>query len=194
MLDDGTILKGKIVETESYLGVEDEASHTYNGKVTPRNIPMYMPPGTIYVYFTYGMYHCFNLSSKEVGSAILIRALEPLEGIDRMLENRKYKPNAKEISKKLKFHELCNGPSKLCMAYDLDRRHNKYSICKWKGLWLENSENHNSEDLKIIESHRIGIESVGEEWSKKPFRYYILGNKCVSKKDKNAEILFLKKE
>lgn len=63
-LDDGTILKGKIVETESYLGIIDKASATYQGKVTPRNIPMYMEPGTIFVYMTYGMYYCFNISSQ----------------------------------------------------------------------------------------------------------------------------------
>ena len=63
-LENGTILKGRIVETEGYLGVIDKASHTYQNKVTPRNIPMYMPPGTIYVYMTYGMYHCFNISSQ----------------------------------------------------------------------------------------------------------------------------------
>jgi len=63
-LENGTILKGRIVETEGYLGVIDKASHCYQNKVTPRNLPMYMPPGTIYVYMTYGMYHCFNISSQ----------------------------------------------------------------------------------------------------------------------------------
>ncbi|XP_053997135.1 DNA-3-methyladenine glycosylase-like isoform X4 [Hylaeus anthracinus] len=65
-LENGTILKGRIVETEGYLGVVDKASHTYQNKITPRNIPMYMPPGTIYVYMTYGMYHCFNISSQVI--------------------------------------------------------------------------------------------------------------------------------
>lgn len=63
-LEDGTILKGRIVETESYLGIIDKASATYQGKVTRSNIPMYMIPGTIFVYLTYGMYHCFNVSSQ----------------------------------------------------------------------------------------------------------------------------------
>lgn len=63
-LENGTVLKGRIVETESYLGAIDKASHSYQNKVTPRNLPMYMSPGTIYVYMTYGMYHCFNISSQ----------------------------------------------------------------------------------------------------------------------------------
>jgi len=63
-LENGTILKGRIVETEAYLGAIDKASQSYQNKVTPRNLPMYMPPGTIYVYMTYGMYHCFNISSQ----------------------------------------------------------------------------------------------------------------------------------
>lgn len=69
-LENGKILKGRIVETESYLGGIDKASQTYQNKVTPRNVPMYMPPGTIYVYLTYGMYHCFNISSQ--GEVFLI--------------------------------------------------------------------------------------------------------------------------
>lgn len=63
-LDDGTILKGRIVETEGYLGAIDKASQSYQNRITSRNLPMYMPPGTIYVYMTYGMYHCFNISSQ----------------------------------------------------------------------------------------------------------------------------------
>ncbi|XP_014226303.1 uncharacterized protein LOC106652073 [Trichogramma pretiosum] len=188
-LENGAILKGKIVETEGYLGLEDKASHTYQGKVTPRNIPMYMAPGTIYVYFTYGMYHCFNISSQEEGSAVLIRALEPLEGIELMREHRSCKPYAKvqkKLSKELKEHELCNGPSKVCMAMKLEKKHSKYSLCDWKELWIE--EDPTQEEVKkIIECKRIGIDKVGQEWADKPLRYYIYDHKCVSKKDKLAE-------
>ncbi|KAJ8667383.1 hypothetical protein QAD02_009045 [Eretmocerus hayati] len=192
-LENGIVLKGRIVETESYLGIEDKASHTYGGKVTPRNIPMFMPPGTIYVYFTYGMYHCFNISSQEEGSAVLIRSLEPIEGVETMIENRSRKPNGKELkksSKEIKLHEICNGPSKTCMALNLDRSHTKYSMCDWKGLWIE--DDGVIKDMEIVECPRIGIDSVGKEWSSKPLRFYIYGHKCVSKRDKNAEALISK--
>ena len=76
----GDVLGGKIIETEAYLGEIDPACHSYGGKRTARNAPMYGPPGTAYVYFIYGMYHCFNISSKEPGACVLIRALEPLAG------------------------------------------------------------------------------------------------------------------
>ncbi|XP_011498146.1 PREDICTED: probable DNA-3-methyladenine glycosylase [Ceratosolen solmsi marchali] len=187
-LDNGIILKGKIVETESYLGIADKASHTYQGKVTPRNIPMYMLPGTIYVYITYGMYHCFNISSQEKGSAVLIRSLEPLEGIAQMRENRNDKVHSKspkKLLKELKIHDLCNGPSKMCISMQIEKKHSKYSMCDWNGLWIE--DNVIQEEMKIVECPRIGIKSAGDEWAHKPLRYYVYGHKCVSKRDKIIE-------
>ncbi|XP_039312569.1 DNA-3-methyladenine glycosylase [Solenopsis invicta] len=180
--ENGTVLKGKIVETEAYLGAIDKASHSYQNKVTPRNLPMYMPPGTTYVYMTYGMYHCFNISSQGDGCAVLVRAVDPLEGMEFMADQR----TSKTKKTSLKPHELCNGPSKLCMAYQLNKQHSKYSLCTWKSLWIEDYIA--LEDIKIIKSARIGIDSCGPEWANKPLRYYVYGNKCVSKRDKKAEI------
>ncbi|XP_033214785.1 DNA-3-methyladenine glycosylase-like isoform X2 [Belonocnema kinseyi] len=191
-LENGTILKGRIVETESYLGTVDKASQTYEYRVSARNLPLYMPPGTINVYFTYGMYHCFNISSQGDGTAVLIRGLEPLEGLDQMTENRnsKKKSNSKQFRKEFKSHELCNGPSKFCMAFSLEKKHSKYSLCSWKGLWIEEDKT-NQEEIKIIHCKRIGIDSCGAEWANKPLRYYIYGNNSVSKRDKKAEMISL---
>lgn len=181
-LENGTILKGRIVETEGYLGAIDKASHTYQNKVTPRNLPMYMPPGTIYVYMTYGMYHCFNISSQGDGCAVLVRAVDPLEGMTYMADQR----NSKMRKTNLKSHELCNGPSKLCMAYQINKEHSKYSLCTWKDLWIE--DDGAAGDFRIVKSARIGIDSCGSEWANKLLRYYVYGNKSVSKKDKKAEM------
>lgn len=93
----------------------------------------------------------------------------------------------KKPLKNLKIHELCNGPSKLCMAFQLHKSHSKYSMCSWKGLWVENNDI--NEDIKIVKCPRIGIDNYGEEWSNKPLRYYIHGNKAVSKRNKKAESL-----
>lgn len=79
-LDNGEVLCGRIVETEGYLGEVDKACHAFGGKRTARSEPMYMAPGTAYVYIIYGMYHCLNISSQEPGACVLIRALEPLQG------------------------------------------------------------------------------------------------------------------
>jgi len=181
-LENGTILKGRIIETEGYLGAIDKASHSYQNKVTPRNLPMYMPPGTIYIYMTYGMYHCFNISSQGDGCAVLVRAVDPLEGMEYMADQR----NASRTRKAdLKPHELCSGPSKLCMAYQINKQHSRYSLCTWKSLWIEDDDA--SEDFKIVKAARIGIDSCGPEWASKPLRYYVYGNKSISKRDKKAE-------
>ncbi|XP_074103411.1 putative 3-methyladenine DNA glycosylase isoform X2 [Cotesia typhae] len=174
-LENRKILKGRIVETESYLGGIDKASQTYQNKVTPRNVPMYMPPGTIYVYLTYGMYHCFNISSQGEGAAVLLRGIEPLEGIEEMMSYRL--SNLKSKNKKiLKIHELCNGPSKLCLSFKINRDCCKYSLCSWKNMWIENDNNSPEEKTEIIQCPRIGIDSAGPEWAMKPLRFYIYNN------------------
>ena len=97
-LEDGTRLAGVIVETEAYLGVEDRAAHAFGGRRTARNESMYGPPGTAYVYFTYGMHFCFNVvcGRRDEPVAVLIRALQPIEGMDRMLAHRLSRRGAAE--------------------------------------------------------------------------------------------------
>lgn len=179
-----TILKGRIVETESYLGGEDKASHSYNGRRTKANEPMYMPAGTCYVYLTYGMYHCFNISSLEPGAAVLLRALEPLCGLDVMTKFRAEKSKSPKSFKPLK---LCDGPSKLCIAFNITKDLNKMDLTDLQNdlFWLEDDPEWD-EDFKVIHSARIGINRA-EEWNTKPLRFYILNHESVSKRDKAAE-------
>ncbi|XP_030766092.1 probable DNA-3-methyladenine glycosylase [Sitophilus oryzae] len=185
-LDTGDVLKGRIVETECYLGNEDKASKSYNGRRTPANEPMYMPPGTCYVYQTYGMYHCFNVSSQEPGSAVLLRALEPIIGMDIMRDFRKAK-KGKVIEKS---HVICNGPAKLCISMDINKANcNKLDLGDPENdiLWIEDDFQMENSEIQVVKTSRIGIDSAGEEWARKPLRFYIAGNTSVSKLDKRAE-------
>lgn len=182
-LPSGETLKGMIVETESYLGVIDMASHSYKGKKTSRNEAMYLKPGTAYVYSIYGLYYCFNISSLEEGSAVLIRAIEPLEGVPIMQNFRK--KNQKVVSE-IKQKDLCNGPSKLCQAFKIEKgMFNKVDLSVSEDMWLEDSMQINSSS--IIKCKRIGIDSYGEEWANKPLRFYIKGNISVSRRCKISE-------
>ncbi|CAH1737706.1 unnamed protein product [Aphis gossypii] len=180
-LDDNTILRGRIVETESYLGHDDAASQSFKGKITPRNEPMFMKPGTAYVYFTYGMYHCFNISSKGDGAAVLLRAIEPLDNLDTMTSLRKqYRKGPKS---QMKIKDLCNGPAKLCISFAIDIKScNKQDLTSWDGMWVEEDENSKLIDT-IVCSPRIGIKCE-KKWQDKFLRYYIRDNPCVSKIEK----------
>ncbi|KAG8183705.1 hypothetical protein JTE90_014680 [Oedothorax gibbosus] len=182
-LDTGEILKGKIVETECYLGGIDKASHSYQGKRTVRNEAMFYPPGTAYVYSVYGMYYCFNISSLEEGSAVLIRAIEPLENISTMLALRTMKGKG---TSSIKDKDLCNGPSKICQAFHIDKQSlNKVDMCESEYFWVEDGEN--IPHCDIVECKRIGIESAGQDWANKPLRFYIKGCPWVSVRNKIAE-------
>ncbi len=173
-LDDGTLLGGVIVETEAYLGPEDKAAHSFGGRRTPRTEPMYMLPGTSYVYFTYGMHHCMNVSAKavDVPHAVLLRALEPTDGLDRMAVLRG-RPAGPVLAK-----ELCSGPAKLCQALAIDRSLTAVDTCESDVLWFERGRK--LSDASVGRSARVGIGYAGE-WVEKPLRWFVLGNSCVSR-------------
>jgi DNA-3-methyladenine glycosylase len=156
--------KGKIVETEAYFGSNDPASHAYRKK-TKRNYLMFESPGRAYVYFCYGNHWLFNIVAKEmkVPGAVLIRALEPLEGIELMKKRRGIDG----------INELTNGPGKLTKALRIDKSHNGMDLTEGN-LILEDSK----ENFEIVKSKRIGILKD----LKKPLRFYIKNNRFVSKK------------
>ncbi|XP_061702777.1 DNA-3-methyladenine glycosylase [Syngnathoides biaculeatus] len=181
--EDGTELRGRVVETEAYLGGEDEASHSAGGKRTERNAAMFMKPGTIYVYPIYGVYLCMNVSSEGDGAAVLLRSLEPLQGHAVMRQLRAAR--RKDGARALKDKELCNGPSKLCQALDVPRHFDRRDLASDPEVWLEDADVAAREGI-VVEAPRVGVESHGE-WAKKPLRFYIRGNACVSVLDKAAE-------
>ena len=157
---DGKVLSGKIVETEAYIGLGDKASHASRGK-TKRNQVMFGPPGYAYIYFTYGMYHCLNFVTEKESfpAAVLIRALEPEEGIKIMQKNRKTK----------NIQNLASGPGKVCMALGLDREMNGTDLCSD----IFYAENRNEIKEKIVSTSRVGINVA----KNKKWRFYIKDNK-----------------
>ncbi|WP_051354651.1 DNA-3-methyladenine glycosylase [Aneurinibacillus aneurinilyticus] len=175
---DGDIREGKIIEVEAYIGPEDKGAHTYNGRRTPRNEVMYGPPGFAYVYLIYGMYNCVNVVTNEVEKpeAVLIRALEPIHGVERMGVERFGK------SKLLTSREsinLTNGPGKLCQALGITRAHNGYDLCGEVLYITEPSKT--DEPFETVETTRINID-YAEEAALYPWRFYIKGNPFVSHK------------
>jgi DNA-3-methyladenine glycosylase len=173
----GKKVSGKIVEVEAYMGTLDKAAHSYSGKLTPRTEPMYGKPGFAYVYFIYGMYYCFNIVTREEGraEAILVRALEPVEGLEYMFYNRYKKPY--EDLTKYQVKNLVNGPGKLCNAMGIDKTLNKEDLCGDK-LYIEEG----TKDKFIIKTaKRVGID-YAEEAKEYLWRFYIDGNPNVSAK------------
>ena len=145
----GGIASGKIVEVEAYMGAIDPASHSYGAKRTERTKIQYGEGGFAYVYFIYGMYYCMNVvvNERETPEAILIRALEPVEGIDLMKQRRKTDS----------IKNLTNGPGKLCTALGIDRNSYGQDLCG-NTLYLVEGE----KDIEVEATKRINIEYAGE--------------------------------
>jgi DNA-3-methyladenine glycosylase len=168
--EDGGRVSGMIVEVEAYRGPEDRASHAYGGRRTRRTETMYGLGGVAYVYFVYGMYYQFNVVSNVTGTphAILVRALEPVEGIELMRKRRHLHPD----------HNLTNGPGKLCIALGIDRALDNADLLGNR-VWLE--EYQRLSPRHIARGPRIGID-YAQEWIDKPWRFWIRDNAYVSRK------------
>jgi DNA-3-methyladenine glycosylase len=166
-LDDGTILAGIINETEAYIGPEDQASHAFNGHRSARNESMWLKPATSYVYFTYGMHYCFNVSclSADHPAAVLIRSIVPICGKPTMRHNRTRTPRKHS----LKDQDLCNGPAKLCQALAIGPNHDALDLLHSPQLAIR--QGFAIPQAEIQTSPRIGIPNAGV-WKDKPLRWF----------------------
>lgn len=162
------IVVGRIVETEAYLSSRDPACHSNRG-MTRRNATMFGPAGHAYVYMIHSRW-CLNAVTEEVGlgSAVLIRAIEPLEGIELMQVRRQ----------KERLLDLARGPARLCQALDVTKIHDGWDLTAGRELWIAEDANGNAQGtpLRIARSGRIGISAA----QKRLLRYYVAGNLYVS--------------
>jgi DNA-3-methyladenine glycosylase len=162
-----TSLEGIIVETEAYRGYDDAASHAYRGP-TRRNRVMFGDPGHAYVYFTYGMHYCLNVTTEPAGQpgAVLIRAVQPVKGTEEMKKRRKTE-HVKDLS---------NGPAKLTQAFAVTKALNGQDLTHARELYI--AEALRPGKVRITATTRIGIKAGSE----KPWRFSIRGNPFVSKR------------
>jgi len=165
---EGTVA-GRIVEAEAYIGREDRACHAWRGK-TARNAVMFGPPGHAYVYFTYGMHWCLNLVTDREGvpAAVLLRAVEPVEGLELMRARR---PKARKDT------DLTSGPARLCQAFAVDGSLNGADLCAPDSILF--AEDRGLGHGPAVAAPRVGVDYAGE-WAAKPFRLYDASSAFVS--------------
>jgi DNA-3-methyladenine glycosylase len=166
--DRGLILVGRIVETEAYLAADDPASHGYRGQ-TPRNLAMFGAPGHAYVYAIH-RYHCLNVvtQGKGVPSAILLRAVEPLQGMEVMFSRRRTE----------RYTNLASGPGKLCQAFGIDRSLDQWDLTQKRRLWL--AEPGSETEVDIVATPRVGVTSAQELL----LRFCDAASACLSRRDR----------
>jgi DNA-3-methyladenine glycosylase len=164
----GEVTEGRIVETEAYLGYDDPASHGYLHRRNARNGALFGPPGSWYVYLSYGMHWCANLVCQRTGlaSAVLLRALEPLTGVDIMRQRRGA----------VSDRELCSGPGKLCQALGISRELDGGKM-NLSAVVVRPPDR--SEERQVVKTPRIGITKAAD-W---PLRFHVAGSPWVSRKE-----------
>lgn len=167
---DGVVTRGKIVETEAYCGNNDKACHANNQKMTKRNKVMFSAGGCAYVYLCYGIHHLFNVVTNEEGQAdaVLIRAIEPIEGTETMMTRRKLNKKGKRIS---------GGPAMLTQALGINTFHNG-AVLNGESIWIEDAMP--IDEDYIVSSARIGVD-YAEGDALKPWRFFIKENSWVSR-------------
>lgn len=169
---EGIVTSGRIVETEAYIGITDKASHAWAGKRTPRNEHMYATAGTGYIYMCYGIHQMFNVvtNEKETPDAILIRAIEPIEGIESMLQR---------TGKQKLDNTLTKGPGNVGKALGIHKIHSGINLLQ--NVIFIAADDFEWDETNIGSSKRIGVEYAGAD-ALLPYRFYIRGNKYVSAK------------
>ena len=162
-IDGGRRLAGIIVEVEAYLGPRDRAAHTYGGRRTARNESMYLGGGHAYVYFIYGMHHCLNVvcGKRGDGTAILLRAIQPTEGLEIMFARR---------AAAVRPGDLCSGPGKLTQALGVDRAHDGLNLRSSRDLFIERLRRGPLPPRMLDRTPRIGVGYAGA-WAKRRLRY-----------------------
>ncbi len=188
--DRGGLRVGRIVEVEAYIGAEDRASHARFGP-TARNAVMFGPPGIAYVYLVYGMYDCLNVVTEPAGrpAAVLVRAVEPLEGVEEMRRARlgiaarrrsvRHDPSREEARlRRLSDERLASGPGLVAAAFSIDRGDTGGDLCG--RMALLRLEEGSAAGRPIVEGPRVGIAYAGSPWTTKPWRLAIAGHPSVS--------------
>jgi DNA-3-methyladenine glycosylase len=167
---DGVRCSGRIVETEAYAGVEDRACHAFGGRRTARSEHLYGDPGTVYIYICYGMHHLFNVitNKKDIPHAVLIRALEPMEGIEYML---------KRTRKPIADYTLTKGPGNLARAMGMSKLHTGGNLFS-EEIFIED-DGLRYKRAQVAITKRIGVESARED-AELPYRFIVKGNPYVS--------------
>jgi DNA-3-methyladenine glycosylase len=162
---------GRIVEVEAYRGPRDRAAHSFGGHRSARNETMYGPPGHAYVYFVYGMHHCVNVVTQAAGvpEAVLVRALEPLDGLDIMRARRRL-PDAPAW-------KLCRGPGTLCQALGLTREHDGADLVTGPIHVLDAAP---VPPRLVARTSRIGVAYAGPD-AARPWRFLVRGSSAVSR-------------
>jgi DNA-3-methyladenine glycosylase len=185
---------GRIVELEAYIGEEDRASHARFGR-TPRNSVMFGPPGIAYVYLVYGMYNCLNIVTEPAGrpAALLVRAVEPVEGIEEMRAARVAHSSARRPTSasdadaregrriaQLPPEALARGPGLVAAAFSIDRSLTGLDLCDPTSQLRLEAAPTGAKGAEIAAGPRIGIDYAGEPWVGRPWRLWLPGSRAVS--------------